>query len=705
MKEFLKGQFDYIYFFYGFSLFLMALICFGLARKEKRGLPWMLLSLFASLNGLSVWLDMLMIMHGRDSVIAILNLSVLAISYLFLFEFARVGLLKLKGKRITRWIYFFLLAFFSLSYKFSLSGWLTAVHYFLAFPSTYFAARIIYDFSRRIKDGKGPLTALSAMLSLYAVFSGLVVPKTNFILASFINFESFYDAIGIPVQLISAILALCAALAIWLYSSTSSIVEYKLKRYPLYFIPSKWMIALILMVFIGAGWIFTSHLDYYAVIQTIKRSEAKADSQFNRLRKEITVLGKAAFSMSKSSAIRSGVSSWQRKVDTGEIEKILGRYKIKFGALNCALVDRQGLPIASVGDTGLGIKMGKSLAPRPYFREALLGGNGYHFQQGQAYNERIYYVSYPVKDVAGKISGVAVIAKSIHAEPLFQYRLFTISITFFICVIAIIFFTALRKREALIVFIEKVHAQLEEVDRMKTDFISTVSHELRTPLTSIRNAAAILMKGGPAKRLLDEHEKELLEIILDNTDRQTRMVSDLLDVSKIEAGVMPIFPKPIDIAGLINDTVASLRPLADNKKVNIVLALAVPGKMVYADPDHLRRILNNLVVNAITFTAEDGKVTISAEDAGTEARITVSDTGIGISAVDKENLFKKFYSPASAAAQEKKGCGLGLAITKGLVEAQKGKIWVDSEPQKGSSFCFTLPISQQDDKEKNPGSG
>ncbi len=117
--------------------------------------------------------------------------------------------------------------------------------------------------------------------------------------------------------------------------------------------------------------------------------------------------------------------------------------------------------------------------------------------------------------------------------------------------------------------------------------------------------------------------------------------------------------------------------------------------MVYADPEHVRRILNNLVSNAIKFTPENGKITVRTEDAGEELKTTVLDTGIGISIFDKENLFNKFYSSSSAAAQEKKGCGLGLSITKGLVEAQKGRVWVDSEPGKGSSFYFTLPVLKQ----------
>lgn len=568
--------------------------------------------------------------------------------------------------------------------------------YFLGFPAAYFSARVILKFAEREKEGKYSLIVLTILMSLLAVFTGLIVPKVSLMPASLINTESFYDAFSVPVQLIRGILALGAALSLWSYSSIPSEAALRPSWFLVRFVPTKWMITLTLIVFISAGWIFTNNLDYYAGSQTLKRSSAKVDSELNRLTRELSVLGKATLSMSKASVIRAAVSSPQGQ----SIEKaraLLNQVKNKFGALDCSLLDTQGALIVSSDNSESEITAGKSYSLRPYFKGALSGGSGYYLKLGRLYNERVYYVGYPVRNILGKIIGVAVIVKNIHTEPLFQYRLLSITVTFLVCIITIIFFIALRKREALILLIEKVHSQLKEVDRMKTDFISIVSHELRTPLTSITNAAGILMKGGPAKRPVDEREREMIKIILDSADRQTRMVSDLLDVSKIEAGVMPIYLKHTDIAGLIRDAIALLRPLARDKNINLVLSLDISEVLVYVDPDHVRRILNNLVVNAIKFTPEKGTVTIKAEDAVTEVKITVADTGIGISAADKENLFKKFFRSPDAAVQEKGGFGLGLIITKNLVEAQKGTIWVDSDPGKGSSFCFTLPVLKQNE--------
>ncbi|MEW6101685.1 MAG: ATP-binding protein [Candidatus Omnitrophota bacterium] len=692
MKEFLKGQYDYIFFFYGLSFFFMALICFTMGREKLRKLPWIFLGLFGLFHGLTEWLEMLIIIQGRSRAVSILKLVSLSISFLCLFEFARRGILRIKEKRVSPWAYAPFIILFFLGLKSGLSGLQVSTRYFLGFPAAYAASRIIYEFSKQDKDSGRALTLLGVIMALYSVLTGFVVPQAEFMFSGLLNAESFYQKFGLPVELVRGILMLTATLLLWSYSSTLSEAEYKPQWFSERIRPSKRVISLILIFLLAAGWAFTNRLDYYAGIQMIKKDRLKKDSHLNRLTRELTLLGRATISMSRPSPIREVIS--QKNPENEEKAKtILEQFKTKFNALDCFLLDAQGMLIASAADSAAEAEKGKSYASRPYFKEAMLGDNGYSFKLGPVYNERIYYVSYPVEAPSGEIIGVAVIVKSILAEPLFQYRLFSITITFFICLIVIIFFIALRKREALFELIKKAHLQLQEVDRMKSDFICVVSHELRTPLTSIRNAADILIKGGPFKRSVDVHEKELLEIILNNVDRQTRMVSDLLDLSKIEAGVMPIVAKPVEIAALVRDTVGSLQAQAEEKKINMAVAYGFPERKVYCDPEHTRRILTNLVVNAIKFTPEHGRITVKVEDAAKEARITVSDTGIGISGDDKEKIFDKFYRSCDEAVQHKKGWGLGLTITKGLVEAQKGKIWLNSTLGKGSSFYFTLPYA------------
>ena len=703
MKEFFKGQFDYIYFFYGLSFLLMAFFCFTLSKDKLRRFPWRMLGLFGLSHGLAEWLDMAAMFSDRGQVIAVINLFLLGISFIFLLEFARAGFLQLKGRMISGWFYLIILPLLFFAYRSGPAKGVIILRYFLGFTSAYAASRIIYEFYKTEASGKWPILTLSLILSLYAVFTGLIVPKSGFLPASLVNFESFFDTFGVPVQLIRAILALCAALCVWFYSSVPPKVEYQPRLYPLRFIPTKWMIALALVLLVAGGWIFTNYLDYYAGIQAIKRNRSQRNSQLNMLIKELTSMEKAAISLSRASAIRN-MFSLQEPKNMERANSVLANYTNKFGALNCSVINEEGMPIVSTNEKDTEIKVGKSLFSRSYFRDSMAGKTGYYFKLGPLYNERVYYVSHPIKDGKGRISGAAVIVKTIRAEPLFQYRIFSIVITFFICIIAIMFFNVLKRRELLIEFIERLYSQLQELDDMKTDFLSAVSHELRTPLTSINNAAGILMKGGSGRRLLDKEEKELLNIIMDNVRRQARMVNDLLDVSRIEAHVMPIFPKNVDPGKIVEQAAASLRPLADEKKISLVLDIGTPGKKVYADPEHVARILNNLIANAIDFTYKEGTITVKIEDLGQEIRISVSDTGIGISAADQEILFQKFCRPASS-GQERKRCGLGLAITKGLVEAQGGRIWVESELGRGSSFYFTLPkpSSKHGKEEKDPG--
>lgn len=700
MKEFLKGQFDYIFFFYGFSFILLAFACFTLSKDKLRKFPWITLGLFGLLHGINEWLAMINIMTDYAQTLPMIELGFLTASYLCLFEFARRGLSLICGVNLTRWTYLALLLLIPFSRAHGLAGWAVAARYGLGFPAAYAAARITLEFSKKEKKESWALLALSITLAFYAVATGLIVPQAPFLPANIVNHDTFFDKTGIPIQLVRGIIGLFAALSVWFYSSTAPEKKYT-SAYAIPFVPAKWLIALTLVAVLSVGWLFTNHLDYYAGIQAIKKNKSRSASEFNRLIEELTRLERATLSLSRAWEIHDILSS-KTPQNITRAKTILNIYKTKFNAMNCALLDMQGFPVDLAGEEKSYIKMGQSYAAMPFFREALKGGYGYYFKLGPVYKERIYYISHPVTTGGGKITGVVAIEKMIYAEPLFQYRLFSILLTFIICTIALAFFIALKKREAFIAFIEKANAELAELDRMKSLFISTVSHELRTPLTSIKNAATILKKGGPTRRLLDEYGNEMLDIIMDNTERQTRMIEDLLDVSKIESGVMSASPRSSNINILIKETLTSLRPLADNKKIDVNLDLNTPSGTVYADPELVRRILNNLIVNAIKFTNKNGTISISTDDTKEEVKITVSDTGIGISDADQKHIFEKFYRSSGTSSSDDKGCGLGLVITKGLVETQGGKIWIESEINKGSSFYFTLPKHKPDIRDDKP---
>ncbi len=236
----------------------------------------------------------------------------------------------------------------------------------------------------------------------------------------------------------------------------------------------------------------------------------------------------------------------------------------------------------------------------------------------------------------------------------------------------------------------EANRKLTELDRVKSDFLSNVSHELRTPLTAIRGAVDTLL------RQRNGDGADFLEIIKKNSDRLIRMVLDLLDFSRIEAGKMEIQFSLIQLSFLAEEVAAFVSNMAGEKKIRI--CLAVPDSLwVNADEDRLKQVLINLLSNAIQYSPPGAQVDVSAEEDGEEARVFVRDRGIGIAVEDQEKIFSKFYRIGRGSAARDGGAGLGLAISKGIVEAHGGRIWVKSRPGEGSTFGFSLPRPGEED--------
>jgi signal transduction histidine kinase len=234
--------------------------------------------------------------------------------------------------------------------------------------------------------------------------------------------------------------------------------------------------------------------------------------------------------------------------------------------------------------------------------------------------------------------------------------------------------------------------KLKEVDRMKSDFVSHVSHELRTPLTAIKGAVDLVLRevAGP----LTEKQIHYLNRVRSNTQHLAGLINDLLDLSKIESGKIDVKSSRISLSGLVHEVAEALRPVAAEKVIALEASLREPSILVWADRDKINQVLMNLIGNALKFTPAQGKVTVStSRNGGESVQVSVSDTGPGVPADEKEKIFAKFYRIAEANGENSKGTGLGLAISKALVEMHGGKIWVESEPGRGSTFSFTLPVS------------
>lgn len=229
----------------------------------------------------------------------------------------------------------------------------------------------------------------------------------------------------------------------------------------------------------------------------------------------------------------------------------------------------------------------------------------------------------------------------------------------------------------------------KEAERLKTEFISTVSHELRTPITCIRESISQVVEG--IKGEINSGQKEFLNIATDEIDRLTRIINDLLDVSKIEAGKVTLNKTEHDIVPVIKTVVKNLEVRGRDRQVILEMHLGMPSFDLFFDEDRIKQVLSNLIDNAIKFSADKGKVEIYLMDKGREIEIMIEDHGRGIAEEDFYKIFDRFEQINRTAGPGYRGTGLGLSISKSLIEMHGGAIRVQSELEKGSKFIFTLP--------------
>ena len=235
---------------------------------------------------------------------------------------------------------------------------------------------------------------------------------------------------------------------------------------------------------------------------------------------------------------------------------------------------------------------------------------------------------------------------------------------------------------------EKRLVEYEELDRFKGNLLSLVSHELRTPLAITKGYSTMLLDYD--RRLRRDEKRRYLESIDKTTDRSIELVDHLLDMSRLEAGLLKLDKQPTKISKLVEEMVAEAR-LRDTKH-EIVTDLRQRLPCMNIDAKRIRQVLDNLINNAIKYSGGGTKVVIEAQRVGAELQVSVADQGRGILAEDLQRIFDRMYRIEHRLTPEMGGVGLGLPICKGLVEAHSGHIWVESEADKGSTFYFTLPI-------------
>lgn len=233
----------------------------------------------------------------------------------------------------------------------------------------------------------------------------------------------------------------------------------------------------------------------------------------------------------------------------------------------------------------------------------------------------------------------------------------------------------------------KMNLKLHELDKVKDEFISVTSHELRTPLTAIRGYLWMAMNS----KKKDENYDLYMDRAYASTERLIGIVNDTLDISRIESGRVELTPEPVDMTKLVDEVVGELAPRASERSQTVKVE-RMKISAAWCDPNKVHQVLINIIGNALKFTPENGKVSINFKIAGKEVITSVSDTGPGISPEGQNRLFQKFSRLEATAAIQ--GTGLGLYLCKQIVELSGGKIWIESQVGKGSTFLFSLPISK-----------
>ena len=242
--------------------------------------------------------------------------------------------------------------------------------------------------------------------------------------------------------------------------------------------------------------------------------------------------------------------------------------------------------------------------------------------------------------------------------------------------------------------------ELRRLEMVRKDFVANVSHELRTPLTSIKGYIEALLDGAKDD---PKTSTQFLNIILKQSDRLNLILEDLLQLSKIESGQVQFKREPLHIQGVIERTLAVIKPLADKKRHRLVSFVENNLPSVLGDEDRLIQILSNLLDNAVKYTPENGTITVAAHPVSDDAEqpaivtaveLSVTDTGMGIPEMERPRVFERFYRVDKARSRELGGTGLGLAIVKHIVEGLGGRVWAEANAPTGSRFVVRLPVQQ-----------
>lgn len=293
----------------------------------------------------------------------------------------------------------------------------------------------------------------------------------------------------------------------------------------------------------------------------------------------------------------------------------------------------------------------------------------------------------------------SIIGGHLYSHPTAKYWNALVRFGFFIIVTVIL--SRLKKsvdaiqaqsREMAVAYVELDRVRKEQLI-MKDQILSHVSHELRTPLTALHQFVTILLDGLAGE--INAEQKEYLRIMLRNANQLNQMIDDLLDSTRIDSGKMLFKPVMMSFQRILDEIYLTLRPLAFEREISLTADIDTLLPHLDADPVRVRQVLLNLLDNALKFTPNGGSISVRAgvyEPDPAFVCISVRDTGPGISPEGQKKLFQRLHQEDNADHVSRKGLGLGLYISKEIVSRHNGKIWVESQPGRGSTFTFTLPV-------------
>jgi diguanylate cyclase (GGDEF)-like protein/PAS domain S-box-containing protein len=412
MGNWLQGQMDYIFFFCGLAFIGLGVVAYILAEEPEQRLPWGYLGLFALAQGINEWLDLLANCWPDGTWFAACQWILLAVSFLCLAEFGRLSLIRQRGRGPGRWILGILFLASCLGVLWGWSGLNATTRYALGLVGSLWTAWAFWAEGRQAAPRGRPWLLMGGVgFMLYGLATGVVVPRAGFFPAAMVNYGTFAGFTGLPIQLLRGMLALGIAAMTAAYFQVTCPAGYEpCHRYRA---RSMYGVGAALAVILVAGWVLSQFLGGLAWQQVRTESLFHNRLAVQRLAFEVEQADEAVKTMAGSPWI--GPALWSRSSETiARANSVLDRYQKRFGASVVYLMDQSGVTLASSNRGEPDSFVGKNYAFRPYFQEAMAGQAGRYFALGVTSKKRGFYASFPVRDPAGKICGVAVIKMTLN---------------------------------------------------------------------------------------------------------------------------------------------------------------------------------------------------------------------------------------------------------------------------------------------------